>query len=67
MNPAWLTPTVVTLATGIYLDRAFDRMPILTDALQDAGCDNDDILNHCRQTGEHWRGCWALDLLLGKS
>ena len=65
--PSWLTSTVVALAQGIYEDRAFDRMPILADALQDAGCDNDDILNHCRQSGEHVRGCWVVDLLLGKS
>jgi hypothetical protein len=66
LNPAWLTSTVVALATGIYQDRAFDRMPILADALQDAGCENDDILNHCRQLGDHVRGCWVVDLILGK-
>jgi hypothetical protein len=54
------------LAQSIYTDRAFDRMPILADALEDAGCDNADILNHCRQPGEHVRGCWAVDLILGK-
>jgi len=64
---SWLTSTVVALAEGIYQERAFDRMPILADALQDAGCDNDDILNHCRQPGEHVRGCWVVDLVLGKS
>jgi hypothetical protein len=67
MNPSWLTSTVVALAIGIYQEKAFDRMPILADALQDAGCDNEDILNHCRQPGEHVRGCFLLDLLLGKS
>ncbi len=46
IHPTWLTSDVVTLAQGIYAERAFDRMPILSDALQDAGCDNDDILNH---------------------
>jgi hypothetical protein len=64
--PVWLTSDVLTLATGIYEDRAFDRMPILADALQDGGCDNDDILDHCRQPGEHVRGCWVVDLVLGK-
>jgi hypothetical protein len=59
----WLTSDVRTLSEGIYQDRAFDRMPILADALQDAGCDNDDLLNHCRQPGEHVRGCWVIDLL----
>jgi len=66
LNPSWLTSTVFALAQGIYADRAFDRMPILADALQDAGCDNDDILNHCREQREHVRGCWAIDLLLAK-
>jgi len=67
IDPAWLTSDVRLLATGIYNDRAFDRMPILADALQDAGCDNDDILNHLRDaTAVHVRGCWALDLILSK-
>ncbi|MBL8794381.1 MAG: hypothetical protein JNM56_10785 [Planctomycetia bacterium] len=63
----WLTSTVVSLATGIYDDRAFDRLPILADALEDAGCDNQDLLKHCREPGEHVRGCWCVDLLLDKS
>lgn len=68
LDHSWLTSTVVQLATGIYADRAFDGMPILADALQDAGCDNDDILNHLRDPNTtHVRGCWALDLVLGKS
>jgi hypothetical protein len=66
LDPSWLTSTVVALAEGIYQDRAFDRMPILADALQDAGCDNEAILNHCRQPGEHVRGCWVVDLVLAK-
>jgi hypothetical protein len=66
-DPSWLTTDVRTLAEGIYQERAFDRMPILADALQDAGCDNEDILNHCRQPGKHVRGCWVVDLLLGKT
>jgi hypothetical protein len=67
LNPAWrLTPTVKQLARSIYDERAFDRLPILADALEDAGCDNADILNHCRQPGEHVRGCWVVDLCLGK-
>jgi hypothetical protein len=41
-------------------------MPILADALQDAGCVNDDVLNHCRGPGPHLRGCWVVDLVLGK-
>jgi hypothetical protein len=66
LNPSWLTSTVLALANGIYSEKAFDRMPILADALQDAGCDNEDILNHCRQAGEHCRGCFVVDLLLQK-
>ena len=66
LNPAWRTGNVTALAQSIYDDRAFDRMPILADALEDAGCDNADILNHCRQPGEHVRGCWVVDLVLGK-
>jgi hypothetical protein len=69
VDPTWLTwndRTVLRLAQTIYDQRAYDRMPILADALEDAGCDNADILNHCREPGEHVRGCWVLDLLLGK-
>jgi hypothetical protein len=62
----WLTPTVTSLAEAAYQDRAFDRLPILADALEDAGCDNADILNHCRKPGEHVRGCWVVDLVLGR-
>jgi hypothetical protein len=65
INPRWLTSTVVALAEGIYVDRAFDRLPILADALQDAGCDSADILAHCRSDGPHVRGCWVVDLILG--
>jgi hypothetical protein len=64
---AWNNGIVVKIAQGIYDDRAFDRLPILADALEEAGCTNADILNHCRQPGEHVRGCWVVDLLLGKS
>ena len=66
VDPSWLTFTVVALAREMYESRDFSPMPILADALQDAGCDNEDILNHCRQTGEHVRGCWVVDLVLGK-
>jgi hypothetical protein len=67
LDPAWLTSDVLALARGIYEERAFDRMPILADALQDAGCTNEDVLTHCRDPKQvHVRGCWLLDLLLGK-
>ena len=65
-NPAWLTPTAVAIATAIYADRAFEQMPILADALEEAGCTNADVLLHCRSGGPHVRGCWVVDLLLGK-
>ena len=52
---------------SIYDARAFDRLPLLADALEDAGCTDADILGHCRGGGEHVRGCWVVDLLLGKS
>jgi hypothetical protein len=55
------------LANNIYDDRAFDLLPILADALEDAGCADADILAHCRGPGPHVRGCWVVDLLLGKS
>jgi hypothetical protein len=63
---AWNDATVPRIAQTIYDERAFDRLPILGDALEDAGCDNADILNHCRGDGPHVRGCWVVDLLLGK-
>src|SRR5262249_8615865 len=66
LGPASLKPTVVSLAQAIYDERAFDRLPILADALEDAGCNNADILNHCRQPGDHVRGCWVVDLVLGR-
>jgi hypothetical protein len=67
MSAAWQTSNVTALGQSIYDDRAFDRLPILADALEDAGCDNSAMLNHCRQPGEHVRGCWVVDLVLGKS
>jgi hypothetical protein len=67
LDRARLTSDVVALARGIYDERAFDRMPILADALQDAGCTNEDVLAHCREPGEHVRGCWVVDLVLGKA
>lgn len=64
---AWNDATITKLALAIYNERAFDRLPILADALEEAGCTNTDILNHCRQPAEHVRGCWVIDLILGKS
>jgi len=65
-DPKWRTETAVALASGIYAERAFDRMPILADALQDAGCEDEHLLAHCREPGPHVRGCWVVDLVLGK-
>jgi hypothetical protein len=65
-SPEWRTNTAVSLARQMYESRDFSAMPILADALQDAGCDNEDVLNHCRHPGVHVRGCWCVDLLLGK-
>ncbi|QEL20518.1 hypothetical protein [Limnoglobus roseus] len=67
LPPSWLTPTAVGLAEAIYADRVSDRLPILADALQDAGCEDADILAHCRGEGPHVRGCWVVDGVLGKS
>lgn len=63
----WNDRIVPKLAQAIYDEYVFDRLPILADALEEAGCTDADILNHCRQPGEHVRGCWVVDLLLGKS
>lgn len=66
LDPAWLTPTVGRLAHGVYDDRAFDRLPVLADALEDAGCDHPEVLAHCRGKDAHARGCWVVDRLRGR-
>ncbi|MEO2090623.1 MAG: hypothetical protein ABGY75_14150 [Gemmataceae bacterium] len=65
-DPASRSETAVALAAGIYAERAFDRLPILADALEEAGCDHADVLAHCRGPGPHARGCWVVDRVLGK-
>ena len=66
-SPLWRTGTAVSLAQTMYESRDFGAMPILADALQDAGCDNADILDHCRNTNlTHVRGCWVVDLVRNK-
>jgi hypothetical protein len=66
LDPAWLTASVKALAQSIYDDRQFTGLPVLADALEDAGCINADILNHCRQAAGHVQGCWVVDSILGK-
>jgi cell wall assembly regulator SMI1 len=64
-RPSWRTSTVMSLAKAISNTRDFSAMPILADALQDAGCESDAVLNHCRDQGcEHANGCWVIDTLL---
>lgn len=62
----WRTETVVALARGIHFDAAFDRLPILADALEEAGCDSPEVLAHCPGPGPHARGCWVVDAARGK-
>jgi hypothetical protein len=69
LDPAWLAwngGTVRKLAQGIYDDRAFDQLPILADALDEASCSDMAILDHLRGAGPHCLGCWAVSLVLGK-
>jgi len=66
VDPSWLTLGVVKLAQTIYDDRCFEEMPAVAEALVEAGCDDADLLAHCRVPGPHVRGCWAVDVLLGK-
>jgi hypothetical protein len=63
----WHDGTIPRLAQSIYDERAFDRLPILADALEDAGCSDAETLTHCRGNGTHVRGCWVVDLLLSKA
>jgi hypothetical protein len=68
-DPTWRTwndGAIVGIARRIYDEQAFDNLPILADALEEAGCTEADILAHCREPGVHVRGCWVLDWLLGR-
>jgi hypothetical protein len=65
LDPSWRTPAAAALARGIYDDRRFEELPILADALEEAGCTDVALLDHCRGPGPHTRGCWPVDLLLG--
>jgi hypothetical protein len=69
IHAAWLVwndSTIPKLAQAVYDERAFDRMPVLADALEEAGCSSEEMLGHCRGPGPHVKGCWLVDLLLGK-
>jgi hypothetical protein len=63
----WREGVVPNLAQVIYNEHRFRDLPILADALEEAGCDDEHLLGHCRDPGEHARGCWAVDLVLGKN
>jgi hypothetical protein len=66
-SPEWRTDTAVSLAKQMYESREFSAMPILADAIQDAGCDSTAVLDHCRDPhATHVRGCWVVDLVLSK-
>jgi hypothetical protein len=74
LDPSWLTPTVIGLAQAIYQERELpsghldpNRLAVLADALEEAGCTDADILIHCRGPEPHVRGCWVVDALLEKS
>jgi len=65
-DPTWRQSEILTLARLLYDTQAFDRLPELADALEGAGCDSADILEHCRRPGPHVRGCWVVDVILGQ-
>jgi len=65
-TPTWRTEHAVGLSLRMYDGRDFAAMPILADAIEEAGCDNADVLTHCREPGPHARGCWVVDGVLGK-
>ncbi|MFO0806291.1 MAG: hypothetical protein U0791_24570 [Gemmataceae bacterium] len=66
-SPEWRTTTTVAIAQGMYESRDFGPMPLLADALQDAGCEVPEIIDHCRRPGPHVRGCRVVDGVLGKA
>src|SRR5262245_45027216 len=72
-NPTWLMPSIVSLAQAAYEERSLpsghldpDRLAVLADALEEAGCTDPALLGHLRGPGSHVRGCWAVDLVLGR-
>ncbi len=67
VEPRWRTPAALGLARAIYEERRWEDTPVLADTLEDAGCTNAEVLDHCRKPGPHARGCFVIDTLLGKS
>lgn len=65
-DPAWRTPTVKAIAQKVYADDDFAALPVLADALEDAGCTETVVLEHCRHGRLHVRGCWVVDVALGR-
>jgi hypothetical protein len=63
---AWLTTTVAALARGIHADSAFDRLPILSDALQDAGCIDPLVIDHLQMCPDHGTSCWVVEMILSQ-
>ncbi len=63
----WRTSQAVAIARTAYEERCFDNLPILADALEEAGCTDEAVLSHLRGPGPHARGCWVVDLVLGRS
>lgn len=71
-SPRWMaeltrSDEVERLAAAIYKDRTFAELPVLGDALEDAGCTDEAVLEHCRTGGEHYRGCWVVDVILART
>jgi hypothetical protein len=62
----WITPATVTIARDCYDRREFSKLPLMADLLEEAGCPEQSVLDHCRRPGPHTRGCWVVDLVLGK-
>jgi hypothetical protein len=67
LNPSWITTTAAELAKEIYRDRSFELLGALADSLRAAGCDDERLLSHCGQALPHCKGCWSLDLVLGRA
>jgi hypothetical protein len=65
-NSAWLAPQALAVARSIYEDGRWKDLPVVADSLEETGCTDNDILAHCHGPGPHVRGCWVLDLILGK-